>query len=66
MKKKIFKKSFAVFITTLLILVILISTLQYVGVYVIYLGVPVLLISGFLAYLTRPKNQKETQDFFNI
>jgi len=57
MKQIIFRNSLAVALITLFILVVLISSLQYVGVYVIYVGLPVLLISSFIAYLSRQKNE---------
>jgi len=66
MKKNIFRKSFTVFLITLIILMVLIASLQYVGVYVIYVGLPILLLSGFLAYITRPQNEKQAIEFFGL
>ena len=65
MKKSIFKYSFTIFLITLLILLFLIGALNYVGVQVIYVGIPTLLISGLLAYLSRPKTENERDDFFS-
>ena len=65
MKKTIFKYSFTVFLITLAILLFLIGALNYVGVQVIYFGVPTLLISGWLAYLTRPKTEQEKENLLS-
>lgn len=65
MKKTIFKYSLIVFLITLAILLFLIGALNYVGVQVIYFGVPTLLISGWLAYLARPKTEQEKENLFS-
>lgn len=62
MKKTIFKYSMVVFLITLFILLFLIGALNYVGVQVIYFGIPTLLISGWIAYLSRPKTKQEKKD----
>jgi phosphoglycerol transferase MdoB-like AlkP superfamily enzyme len=64
MKKTIFKYSFTVFLITLVVLLFLIGSLNYVGVQVIYFGIPTLLISGYLAYLSRPKTKSESEELF--
>ena len=64
MKKAIFKYSMIIFLITLSILLFLIGALNYVGVQVIYVGVPTLLISGWFAYLSRPKTESETEEIF--
>ena len=48
------KLSFVFWITLILYLVTVFSV-PYVGVYLTYVAIPVIVISGFFAYITRPK-----------
>lgn len=65
MKKRIFKYAMIVFLIALSILLFLIGALNYVGVQVIYFGIPTLLISGWFAYLARPKTKQEKDELFS-
>jgi len=56
-KNWLYKKCEVIFILTLIIYLITISTVSYVGVYLTYVAAPVIVISGFIYYLTRPKRQ---------
>lgn len=51
-----------VFYLTLLLYLITIFTVSYVGVYVTYIALPVIIISGFIAYVTKPKDINKLKD----
>lgn len=55
MKKWLHDKSQLVFFLTLVIYVGIWMTVSYIGVYVTYVAGPVILLSGVLMFLTRPK-----------
>lgn len=46
-----------IFILTLGLYLITLFTVPYVGVYLTYGAVPVIVITGFISYLTRPKDE---------
>jgi hypothetical protein len=56
MKNAIHRYSLIVFGLTALLYGITISSVPYVGVYLTYVAVPVIVVSGLLAYMTRPKD----------
>ena len=45
------------FWTGLALFIVIVVNIQYVGVWVIYIGIPFLLITGFLAWLFKPKEE---------
>lgn len=53
MKKWVHSKATLVFLLTLAIYIFIWCTVSYVGVYVTYVAGPVILVSGFLAWVTR-------------
>ncbi len=52
MKQKIHKFCDIVFSITLLVYILIWCTVSYIGVYVTYVAMPVLIISGVIGYLT--------------
>ena len=59
MKAKIHKRSSEIFFGMLGVYLLILATVTYVGVYVTYVAGPVLLVSGLLAYWTRPIEASE-------
>ena len=57
MRESIFKASMVIFLLTLTIYLITLSTVSYVGVYLTYVAIPVIVISGLFAYLSRPEDK---------
>lgn len=55
MKEWIHCKTAVIFWTTLAIYVLICFTVSYVGVYVTYIAGPILLVTGILAWLTKPR-----------
>lgn len=55
MKKWLYKFSSVVFALTLATYVLTLITVSYVGVYLTYVAVPVIIIFGMLAYFLAPK-----------
>lgn len=55
MRESIFKFSIVTFLLTLFVYVLTLTYVSYVGVKLTYVAVPVIVISGLIAYLTRPK-----------
>lgn len=51
------EKANFVFWITLVLYLITLFTVSYVGVYLTYIALPVIIISGFIAYVTRPKDE---------
>ncbi len=47
-----------VFFLTLILYLITLFTVPYVGVYLTYIALPVIVISGLLMYWTRPKKEE--------
>jgi hypothetical protein len=60
MRKWLHEKCSAVFFLTLIIYLITLFTVQDVGVYLTYVAIPVIVISGSVAYITRPTDASET------
>lgn len=56
MRESLFKFSLATFLLTLFVYALTLAYVSYVGVYLTYVAVPVIVISGLIAYLTRPKD----------
>ena len=56
MKEWIHCKTAVIFWTTLAIYVLICFTVSYVGVYVTYIAGPILLVTGILAWLTKPSS----------
>lgn len=55
MRESIFKFSIVTFLLTMFVYVLTLTYVSYVGVKLTYVAVPVIVISGLIAYLTRPK-----------
>ncbi|TWU61314.1 hypothetical protein AYI74_20530 [Shewanella algae] len=55
MKAWLHDKCSAIFFLTLVIYLITLFTVSYVGVYLTYVAVPTIIITGFIAYVTMPK-----------
>ena len=55
MRAWIYKKSSVIFWLTLVLYLVTIFTVSYVGVYLTYVAVPTIVVSGFLMYCTRPR-----------
>ncbi len=55
MRAWIYEKSSVIFWLTLIIYLITLFAVSYVGVYLTYVAVPTIIISGFFMYCTRPK-----------
>lgn len=47
-----------VFFTTLILYLITLFTVSYVGVYLTYIAIPVIVVSGLIMYWTRPKEEE--------
>lgn len=56
MKQWIFKTSLALFLLTFIPYVLTLFYASYVGVKLMYIAVPVIAISGFIAFLSRPND----------
>lgn len=56
MRQWLFKASLVLFLLTLGVYALTLTSVSYVGVKLTYVAVPVIVISGFISYLTRPKN----------
>lgn len=56
MRESFFKSSIVTFLLTLFVYALTLAYASYVGVYLTYVAVPVIVVSGLLAYLTRPKD----------
>lgn len=50
------EKAKFVFTLTLILYLITLFTVSYVGVYLTYIALPVIVISGLIMYITEPKN----------
>lgn len=55
MRESLFKFSIVTFLLTLFVYALTLAYVSYVGVYLTYVAVPMIVLSGLLAYLTRPK-----------
>ena len=47
-----------IFFSTLALYLITLFTVSYVGVYLTYVAVPVIVVSGLIMYWTRPKEEE--------
>lgn len=56
MKKWLHEKCSVIFLLTLIIYLITIFTVPYVGVYLTYVAIPVIVLTGFISYITRSKH----------
>ncbi len=54
MKNWLHDKCSAIFWLTLVVYVLTLYFVSYVGVYLTYIAVPTIVITGFIAYITRP------------
>jgi hypothetical protein len=57
MKSWLYDKSSIMFWWTLILYLITIFTVSYVGVYLTYVAIPVIVISGLIMYCTAPKEE---------
>ena len=55
------EKANFVFTLTLILYLITLFTVSYVGVYLTYIALPVIVISGLISYMTEPKNNTTEQ-----
>ena len=55
------EKANFVFTLTLILYLITLFTVSYVGVYLTYIALPVIVISGLILYMTEPKNNTTEQ-----
>lgn len=55
-----YKTSRFIFWATLILYIITLCTVSYVGVYLTYVAIPTILISGLLMKITKPKIKKES------
>ncbi len=60
LKKFLYKSSLVIFLFTLSIYVLTLMTVSYVGVYLTYVAVPVIIVFGSLAYFLAPKEVAST------
>jgi c-di-AMP phosphodiesterase-like protein len=56
------EKAKFVFTLTLVLYLITLFTVSYVGVYLTYIALPVIVISGLIMYITEPKNDMIEQE----
>jgi len=59
------KISSFIFWATLILYIVTLLTVSYVGVYLTYFAIPVILISGLIMKFTTPKNNKTSSEFSN-
>lgn len=59
MKQWFHDKSQVIFFLTLFVYIGIWATVSYIGVYVTYVAGPVLIISGVVMYLTRPRETEQ-------
>ena len=52
-----YKKSAFVFLTTLVLYILTLFTVSYVGVYLTYIAIPLIVISGLIMILSKPKKK---------
>lgn len=60
MREWLHKHSLIVCFGTLVIYGVILYNSSYVGVYVTYVGVPLFVVSGAIAYWSRPKSKNES------
>ena len=60
MKDWLHEKCSVIFFITLVLYLITLYFASYVGVYLTYVAVPVIVITGFFAYVTRPGEKIKT------
>lgn len=60
MQRSIYKTSFLIFWFTLILYLLTLAAASYVGVYLTYVAIPVIVISGVLAYWVEPKDTVPT------
>ncbi len=53
MRKWIFEKSMFVFFITLALYIFTIGSVPYVGVYLTYVAIPVIVLSGLIAFISK-------------
>ncbi len=58
MKNWFYEKASFVFFTTLILYIITLCTVSYVGVYLTYITIPVIVISGLIMLINAPKEEK--------
>jgi hypothetical protein len=56
MRQWLFKASLVLFLLTFGVYALTLTNVSYVGVKLTYVAVPVIVLTGFIAYLTRPKD----------
>lgn len=59
MKNWLYEKCSVLFVLTLVCYLSTLYFTSYVGVYLTYFSVPTIVITGFIAYVTRPEDDKE-------
>ena len=63
MKKWLYNKCLILCVLTSILYLITICTVSYVGVYLTYIALPIIILSGFIACITHPKNLDEINSF---
>lgn len=56
MRRKIHETCEMIFFLTLVLYLVTLFTVSYVGVYLTYVAIPVLVISGSVAWISRPND----------
>lgn len=59
MRAWLYKVSSVIFVATLAAYLLVWATVSYVGVYITYVAVPIMVVSGLLAFWCAPLDQKE-------
>ena len=59
-----YKISRFIFWSTLILYIITLCTVSYVGVYLTYIAIPIIIISGLIMKMTKPKFKKEPSSEF--
>ncbi|MBT0028428.1 hypothetical protein J4H40_03210 [Vibrio alginolyticus] len=61
MKKWLYENCSVIFWLTFITYALTLYFASYVGVYLTYVAVPTIVITGFIAYLTRPKEEQNNK-----
>lgn len=62
MQRSIYKAAFLIFWCTLILYLLTLASASYVGVYLTYVAIPVIVFSGLLAYWVEPKDSAPKVD----
>lgn len=58
MKNWLYKTCSFIFGLTLVIYLITLYFVSYVGVYITYIAIPIIIFTGFIAYITQPNDDQ--------